>query len=126
MSIRVAREFQGRWSCFWATSYSLELELFDEYLLRRLGEPPLNATLLVDFGLGPCLGLTFGLGSVFGVGRLARLCDDDSNGSDYEADGNEDRGCGCDAQKQPDRSDERLLVPEADIIRRNIERTVQE
>ncbi len=49
MSIRVASHFQGRWSCFWATSYSLELELFDEYLFRRLGEAPLNATLLVDF-----------------------------------------------------------------------------
>jgi hypothetical protein len=49
MSIRVASHFQGRWSCFWATSYSLELELFDEYLFRRLGEPPLNATLLIDF-----------------------------------------------------------------------------
>src|SRR6266508_549320 len=49
MSVRVARELPGRWSCFWATSYSLELELFDEYLFRRLGEPPLNATLLVDF-----------------------------------------------------------------------------
>jgi hypothetical protein len=49
MSIRVASHFQGRWSCFWATSYSLELELFDQYLFRRLGEPPLNATLLVDF-----------------------------------------------------------------------------
>ena len=47
MSIRVASHFQGRWSCFWATSYSLELELFDEYLFRRLGEAPLNATLLV-------------------------------------------------------------------------------
>ena len=49
MSVQVASDFQGRWSCFWATSYSLELELFDEYLFRRLGEPPLNATLLVDF-----------------------------------------------------------------------------
>jgi hypothetical protein len=49
MSVRVAREFQGRWTSFWATSYSFELELFDEYLFRRLGEPPLNATLLVDF-----------------------------------------------------------------------------
>lgn len=49
MSVRVASDFQGRWNCFWATSYSLELELFDEYLFRRLGEPPLNATLLVDF-----------------------------------------------------------------------------
>src|SRR5690606_5759082 len=28
---------------------SFELELFDEYLLRRLGDPPLNATVLVDF-----------------------------------------------------------------------------
>src|SRR5438874_10396284 len=49
MSVRVASDFQGRWSCFWGTTYSLELELFDEYLFRRLGEPPLNATLLVDF-----------------------------------------------------------------------------
>jgi hypothetical protein len=34
---------------FWGTTYSFELELFDEYLFRRLGDPPLNATLLVDF-----------------------------------------------------------------------------
>lgn len=50
MSVRVASDFQGRWTCFWATSYSFELEFFDEYLFRRLGDPPLNATLLVDFG----------------------------------------------------------------------------
>lgn len=49
MSIRVAREFQGRWEVFWATTYSLELELFEEYLFRRLGDPPLNATVLADF-----------------------------------------------------------------------------
>lgn len=49
MSIHIAREFQGRWSSFWGTSYTFELELFDEYLFRRLGEPPLNATMLVDF-----------------------------------------------------------------------------
>src|ERR1051325_10813751 len=49
MSIRIAREFQGRWEVFWATTYSLEVELFEEYLLRRLGEAPLNATVLADF-----------------------------------------------------------------------------
>ena len=49
MSIRVAREFQHRWSCFFATSYTLELELFDNFLFRRLGERPLNATVLCDF-----------------------------------------------------------------------------
>lgn len=52
MSIKVASEFLGRgggWSCFFATTYSYEFELFDEYLFRRLGEPPVNATVLCDF-----------------------------------------------------------------------------
>jgi hypothetical protein len=49
VSIRVAREFQHRWSCFFATSYTLELELFDNFLFRRLGDRPLNATILCDF-----------------------------------------------------------------------------
>jgi hypothetical protein len=49
VSIRVAREFQHRWSCFFATSFTLELELFDNFLFRRLGERPLNATVLCDF-----------------------------------------------------------------------------
>jgi hypothetical protein len=49
VSIRVAREFQHRWSCFFATSYTLELELFDNFLFRRLGERPLNVTVLCDF-----------------------------------------------------------------------------
>jgi hypothetical protein len=49
VSVRVAREFQHRWSCFFATTYTLELELFDNFLFRRLGERPLNATILCDF-----------------------------------------------------------------------------
>src|SRR3990172_2878396 len=40
--------FQPRWSVFWAATYTFELELFDNYLLRRLGDPPVNATILVD------------------------------------------------------------------------------
>jgi hypothetical protein len=52
VSVRVAREFasaQGGWECFFGTSYSFEFELFDEYLFRRLGDPPVNATVLCDF-----------------------------------------------------------------------------
>ena len=49
MSVRVAQKFRGQWTCFFATCYSVELELFDQYLFRRLGEPPLNATILCDF-----------------------------------------------------------------------------
>jgi len=33
---------------FWATSYQFDLKLFDQFLLRRLGNQPLNAVLLVD------------------------------------------------------------------------------
>jgi hypothetical protein len=46
--MKVAASFSGRWTSFFATTYSLELEFFDEYLFRRLGEPPLNATVLTD------------------------------------------------------------------------------
>ncbi len=48
MSLRVGADFQGRWSAFWGTTYSFEHRLFDEYWFPRLGEPPLNATILVD------------------------------------------------------------------------------
>jgi hypothetical protein len=48
--MRIARSFNGRWTSFFATTYSVELEFFDEYLFRRLGEPPLSATILVDAG----------------------------------------------------------------------------
>ena len=48
--MKVAASFSGRWTSFFATTYSIELEFFDEYLFRRLGEPPLNATVLTDAG----------------------------------------------------------------------------
>src|SRR5260221_1020161 len=48
--MKVAGSFNGRWTSFFATAYSIELEFFDEYLFRRLGEPPLNATVLTDAG----------------------------------------------------------------------------
>lgn len=48
--MKVASSFNGRWTSFFATTYSIELEFFDEYLFRRLGEPPLNATVLTDAG----------------------------------------------------------------------------
>jgi len=47
--IQPAALFSPRWEVFWGTTYSFELELFDEYLFRRLGDPPLNASVLVDF-----------------------------------------------------------------------------
>lgn len=49
MTIKPAALFAPRWEVFWAATYNFELELFDEYLFRRLGDPPLNATILVDF-----------------------------------------------------------------------------
>jgi hypothetical protein len=33
---------------FWATSYSFDLQLFDQYLLRRLAQNALNAVILID------------------------------------------------------------------------------
>ena len=33
---------------FWATTYSFDLKLFDQYLLRRLSPSPLNAVVLAD------------------------------------------------------------------------------
>ncbi len=48
--MKVAHSFNGRWTSFFATTYSVELEFFDEYLFRRLGEPPLSATILADAG----------------------------------------------------------------------------
>jgi hypothetical protein len=33
---------------FWATTYNIQLALFNEYLLRRLGDPPLNIAVLAD------------------------------------------------------------------------------
>jgi hypothetical protein len=49
VTVAVADRFRGSWEAFWATTYSFEPELFDEFLFRRLGQPPLNATVLADF-----------------------------------------------------------------------------
>jgi hypothetical protein len=49
MTIAVADRFRGSWDAVWATTYSFEPELFDEFLFRRLGQPPLNVTVLTDF-----------------------------------------------------------------------------
>src|SRR5450755_2531679 len=33
---------------FWATTYQFDLKLFDQFLLRRLGQEPLDAVVLCD------------------------------------------------------------------------------
>ncbi len=42
--------FRGEVASFWATTYQFDLKLFDQFLLRRLGNPPLNAVVLADEG----------------------------------------------------------------------------
>lgn len=44
----IAELFRPGCSALWATTFNLELELFNEYLLGRLGEPPLNAVIVCD------------------------------------------------------------------------------
>ncbi len=46
--MRVAAQFRPGTRVFWGTTYALELTLFDQYLLRQLGGPPLNAVVLAD------------------------------------------------------------------------------
>ncbi|GHO96271.1 hypothetical protein KSF_063190 [Reticulibacter mediterranei] len=48
MRITPAEFFVPRWTCFWATSYQFEPSLFEQFLFRRLGDSPLNVTLLLD------------------------------------------------------------------------------
>src|SRR6266571_1075568 len=48
MRITPAEFFAPRWTCFWATAYQFEPPLFEQFLFRRLGDPPLNVTLLLD------------------------------------------------------------------------------
>ncbi|MFE2473705.1 phospholipase D-like domain-containing protein [Streptomyces mirabilis] len=40
--------FTGDAQALWATAYTLDLGLFNEFLLARLGEPPLNIAVLAD------------------------------------------------------------------------------
>lgn len=44
----VAELFTGSCTALWATTYNLDLHLFSEFLLPRLGEPPLNVVVLAD------------------------------------------------------------------------------
>ena len=46
--MKVAAHFRPGTRAFWGTTYALGLALFDHYLLRQLGGPPLNAVLLAD------------------------------------------------------------------------------
>ena len=46
--MKIANLFKPGTHAFWSTTYTLGLALFDQYLLRRLGGPPLNAVLLAD------------------------------------------------------------------------------
>lgn len=40
--------FTGGAQALWATTYTMDLGLFNEFLLARLGEPPLNIAVLAD------------------------------------------------------------------------------
>jgi hypothetical protein len=40
--------FRSNCTAFWATTYNMDLGLFNEFLLGRLGEPPLNIAVLAD------------------------------------------------------------------------------
>lgn len=44
----IAELFRADCVALWATTYNLDLALFNEYLLGRLGDPPLNAVVLAD------------------------------------------------------------------------------
>ena len=45
----VAELFTGTASALWATTYNMDLGLFNEFLLGRLGDPPLNIAVLADY-----------------------------------------------------------------------------
>jgi hypothetical protein len=44
----IAELFRADCVAFWAATYNIDLALFNEYLLRRLGDPPLNVAVLCD------------------------------------------------------------------------------
>lgn len=48
MNLSTLTSFDRRRTAFWATTYTFEPGLFDEFFFRRIGEPPLNANILVD------------------------------------------------------------------------------
>lgn len=47
---RPGREFLPQWSVCWATTYTFHPAFFETFLLRRLGEPPLNTVVFADAG----------------------------------------------------------------------------
>ena len=44
----VVELFRPDCTSFWATTFNLDLALFNEFLFRRLGDPPLNAVVFAD------------------------------------------------------------------------------
>ena len=44
----VLQLFRPNVNAFWATTYNIDLALFNEFLLSRLGDPPLNIVILAD------------------------------------------------------------------------------
>lgn len=48
MSVRVVDHFKTGVRACWITTYNLDLGLFDGFLFNRLGDPPLNVTVLTD------------------------------------------------------------------------------
>jgi hypothetical protein len=48
--VKVVEAFDNRQSVCWATTFTFDPGYFETFLLRRLGEPPINATVLVDQG----------------------------------------------------------------------------
>jgi hypothetical protein len=47
-TIQPVAELFNRSSALWATTYNVDLALFSEFLLPRLGDPPLNVVILAD------------------------------------------------------------------------------
>jgi hypothetical protein len=46
--MKVTELFRSQWSVFWATTFTFGPREFEEFLLPRLGDPPLNACVLAD------------------------------------------------------------------------------
>lgn len=47
--MRIAADITARWSVCWATTYTFEPAFFESFLLKRLGDPPINSVVVADF-----------------------------------------------------------------------------
>ena len=47
--MRIAADITARWSICWAATYTFEPAFFESFLLKRLGDPPINAVVVADF-----------------------------------------------------------------------------